>query len=72
MITELKRRKSKKGQWWALAPDRDLEGLVEVLVFPKAYETSQQYLEGRSRGAVTGRLRWRRSATACSRRRFTC
>ena len=56
IVTDLKRRKSKKGSWWASMHVEDLEGLVEVMVFPKAYEGCQSILENDRAILVTGRL----------------
>jgi DNA polymerase-3 subunit alpha len=57
IITDLKRRKSKKtGSWWASMLLEDLEGLVEVLVFPKTYEACQKTLDNDRAVLVKGRL----------------
>jgi DNA polymerase-3 subunit alpha len=57
MITELRRRKSKKsGAWWASLRLEDWEGMVEVLVFPKTYETCSKHLENDRAVLVAGRL----------------
>jgi len=56
IITDLKRKKSKKGQWWASLQLEDLEGLVDVLVFPKAYESCQNLLQDDHPVLVVGRL----------------
>jgi len=56
IITDLKRRKSKKGQWWAAFQLEDLQGMVDVLIFPKAYEACQQILETDRPVLVAGRL----------------
>lgn len=56
IVTELNRRKSKKGQWFATLQLEDMDGLVEVLVFPKAYEAFQRILENDVPVIVTGRL----------------
>lgn len=56
LVTDLRRRRSKRGAWWASFQLEDLEGLVEVLVFPKAYETAQKVLENDRAVLVTGRL----------------
>ena len=56
IITDLKRRKSKKGQWWASFQLEDLQGVMDVLVFPKAYESAQHLLEDDRPVLVAGRL----------------
>ena len=56
VISELRRRKSKKGDWWAALQLEDLEGQVEVLVFPKCYATCEGELEQDRAAVVTGRL----------------
>ncbi len=56
IITDLKRRKSKKGAWWASMHLEDLEGLVEVMMFPKTYDACQAILENDRAVLVTGRL----------------
>jgi DNA polymerase-3 subunit alpha len=56
MIHELRRRKSKKGAWWASFQLEDLEGQADVMVFPKAYETCQEILENDRPCLVSGRL----------------
>ena len=56
IITDLKRRRSKKGDWWASFQLEDLEGLVEVMIFPKAYEPFQHVLENDRAVLVTGRV----------------
>ena len=54
--TDLRKRKSKKGLWWASFQLEDLEGQVEVLVFPKAFEQFQALLENDRAVLVTGRV----------------
>ena len=57
IITDLKRRKSKKsGAWWASMQLEDMEGLVEVLVFPKTYDHCQKDLDKDKAVLITGRL----------------
>jgi DNA polymerase-3 subunit alpha len=56
VITDRRRRKSKKGAWWASFQLEDLDGLVEVLVFPKAYETCSALLENDRAVLVSGRV----------------
>ena len=45
IVGELKRRRSKKGEWWASLQLEDTEGQVDVLVFPKCYEANQTEIE---------------------------
>ncbi len=57
IITDLNRRKAKKsGAWWASLQLEDLSGVIEVLVFPKAYEGCQTLLENDRAVLVNGRL----------------
>jgi len=57
IVTDLRKRKSRKtGAWWALLRLEDLEGLVEVLVFPKTYEGCQKYLENDRAILLSGKL----------------
>ena len=57
IITDLNRRKAKKsGAWWASLQLEDLSGVIEVLVFPKAYEGCQKLLENDRAVLVSGRL----------------
>jgi DNA polymerase-3 subunit alpha len=56
IIAELRRRKSKKGAWWASMQLEDLEGQIEALVFPKAYEACQDELQTDRAAMVTGRV----------------
>ena len=56
MVTGLRRRKSKKGDWWASLLLEDLDGRVDVLVFPKAYATCQNLLEEDRASMISGRL----------------
>ena len=46
VVTNLRRRKTRKtGEWWASMRFEDMEGQVEVLVFPKAYVNAQTALD---------------------------
>ena len=56
LIAELRRRKSKRGEWWASLQLEDLDGQVEVLVFPRAYEGCQRELELGRAVLIVGRL----------------
>jgi DNA polymerase-3 subunit alpha len=56
IITRLRRRKSKRGAWWATLQLEDLEGQIEVLVFPKAYEASQADLDADRAVLDSGRV----------------
>ncbi|TDI13943.1 MAG: DNA polymerase III subunit alpha [Acidobacteria bacterium] len=44
IITALKPRKTRKGDWMAVFTLEDLEGVVETLVFPEAYKKLQELL----------------------------
>jgi DNA polymerase-3 subunit alpha len=56
VITELRRRKSRKGDWWASFPFEDLEGQIEVLVFPKCFATHERDLDQERPALITGRV----------------
>jgi DNA polymerase III subunit alpha len=56
MITDFRKRKSKKGAWWGSFQLEDLEGQVEVLAFPKAFEQYQALLQNDRAVLVTGRV----------------
>ena len=56
IVTDLRKRKSKKGSWWASFQLEDLEGQIEVLAFPKAYEQFQALLENDRAVLITGRV----------------
>jgi DNA polymerase-3 subunit alpha len=56
MITDLKRRKSRKGDMWASMLLEDMEGQVEMLLFPKAYRKYDRILEDERAVLATGRL----------------
>jgi DNA polymerase-3 subunit alpha len=56
IVTDFRRRKSKKGAWWASFQLEDLEGVVEVLVFPKAFELHQAMLANDRAVLVSGRV----------------
>ena len=52
----LRRRKSKAGEWWASMELEDVEGSVEVLVFPRTYATYETMLEADCPTLIHGRL----------------
>jgi len=56
IVTDLKKRKSKKGAWWASFQLEDLEGQIEVLAFPKAFEQYQRLLENDRAVLITGKV----------------
>ncbi|HXV75384.1 MAG TPA: DNA polymerase III subunit alpha [Candidatus Polarisedimenticolaceae bacterium] len=56
VIADLNRRKSRKGEWWASLQLEDLEGQVEVLVFPKCYKTHEHDLDPERPALIAGRL----------------
>jgi DNA polymerase-3 subunit alpha len=56
LIADLRKRKSKRGDWWAIVQLEDLDGQVEVLVFPKAYSGCHELLEKDRAVLVTGRV----------------
>jgi DNA polymerase-3 subunit alpha len=56
IVTDLKKRKSKKGAFWGSFQLEDLEGQIEVLAFPKAFEQFQSVLENDRAVLITGRV----------------
>jgi DNA polymerase III subunit alpha len=56
IVTDFRRRKSKKGAWWCSFQLEDLEGVVEVLVFPKAFDSFQALLANDRAVLVSGRV----------------
>jgi DNA polymerase-3 subunit alpha len=56
IVTDFRKRKSKKGAWWGSFQLEDLEGQIEVLAFPKAFEQFQALLENDRALLITGRV----------------
>jgi DNA polymerase-3 subunit alpha len=56
MTANLRRRKSRGGDWWASLQLEDRGGRVEVLVFPKTYATCEPHLEADRAMLVRGRV----------------
>jgi len=56
VVNDLRRRKSRKGDWWASFQLEDLDGQVEVLTFPKCYAAHETDLEAERAAMVTGRV----------------
>jgi len=56
IVTDFRKRKSKKGSWWGSFQLEDLEGQIEVLAFPKAFEQYQALLENERAVLITGRV----------------
>ena len=52
----LRRRKSRAGEWWASMELEDTEGAVEVLVFPRTYASFETLLEADLPTLIHGRL----------------
>jgi DNA polymerase-3 subunit alpha len=64
LLTLLKKRKTRKGDWMATFALEDHDGSVEVIVFPELYRTAQGRLEDDRAVAVRGKAeledgRWR-------------
>jgi len=60
IISSINKKKTKKGQWMAVFRLEDLTGIVEVIVFPEAYESGiAEYLHRDEMVIVKGRLAWR-------------
>ncbi|MFT4299869.1 MAG: DNA polymerase III subunit alpha [Aeromicrobium sp.] len=57
LITGVQRRLSKKGDTWASVTIEDLEGSVEVMVFPAAYTLAAELLRNDTVVAVKARIR---------------
>ncbi len=60
IITSLRVLKSKKGDFYAQGALEDMEGSVEMIVFPEAYRQLRRQSEARSSGAGAWRLANRR------------
>ncbi len=56
MTGNLRRRKSKRDEWWASLQLEDFTGQLEVLVFPKTYSASERMLEDDRATLISGRL----------------
>jgi DNA polymerase-3 subunit alpha len=56
IISELRKRKSRKGDWWASLQLEDTAGQLEVLVFPKCYQAHHQELEPDRAAMIVGRV----------------
>lgn len=70
MITEVKNLTTKKGDPMAVIGFEDLEGLIEIVVFPEAYKTAGDLVEGRVvwiRGKVNQNNRNRKSEDEAQR-----
>jgi DNA polymerase III subunit alpha len=55
IVTSLKKRKTRRGDWMATFTLEDLEGGVEVVVFPEAYKACQSRLMDESAVVVRGK-----------------
>ena len=56
IVTDFRRRKSKKGAWWCSFQLEDLEGVVEVLAFPKTFDLHQALLANDRAVLVSARV----------------
>jgi DNA polymerase-3 subunit alpha len=56
VIVDLRRRKSRKGEWWATLQLEDLEGHADVLIFPKCSSAFQQEIDRDRAVMIVGRL----------------
>jgi len=56
ILADVRRRKSKKGEWWASMFLEDMDGQVDLLVFPKAFKVHDALLENDRAVLATGRL----------------
>jgi DNA polymerase-3 subunit alpha len=55
MITAIRKRKTRKGEWMAVVTVEDLQGVCEVIVFPELAGRSRDVLEEDAAVLVTGR-----------------
>ncbi len=62
IITSVRSARSKKGEIWASAALEDLEGSVNLLVFPEAYRRLNQLLQPEAIVYVKGRLQMEENA----------
>ena len=56
LVTALRKKKTAKGDWWAIFVLEDLEGSLEILVFPKTWAQCQSQIEPDRAVLVRGRL----------------
>jgi DNA polymerase-3 subunit alpha len=56
VVNELKKKKSRKGDMWATFQLEDLEGQLEVLVFPKTFAAHEGDLVQDHAAVITGRV----------------
>ncbi len=59
LVTSVQRRANKAGKLWATVVLEDLEGSINVPVYPRAYETMAQYLVPDTVVKVRGRIKER-------------
>jgi DNA polymerase-3 subunit alpha len=55
MITAIRKRKTRKGEWMAVVTLEDLQGVCEIIVFPELAGRSREVLEEDAAVLVTGR-----------------
>ena len=55
LVTALKKRKTRRGDWMAVFALEDLEGTVEVVVFPELYKICRDRLEDEAPVVVRGK-----------------
>ena len=56
LVTSVQRKVTKRGDSWAIVTVEDLEGAIDVLLFPSAYQLASPLLQTDSVIAVKGRL----------------
>jgi DNA polymerase-3 subunit alpha len=56
LITSVQRKITKRGDAWAMVTIEDLDGAIDVLLFPSAYQLASTYLSEDSIVTVKGRL----------------
>ncbi|MEO9324651.1 DNA polymerase III subunit alpha [Nocardioides sp. C4-1] len=56
LVTSVQRKITKKGDAWAMITVEDLDGAIDVLLFPSAYQLASPYLQEDAILTVKGRL----------------
>lgn len=56
MITQVQRKQTKKGAFWAIIDVEDLDASMQVLIFPKVYETCLTQLSPDTIVRIRGRV----------------
>jgi DNA polymerase-3 subunit alpha len=59
LVTSIQRKRTKRGDLWAVATVEDLEGAIEVMLFPSTYQSAAHLLVEDAVVLVKGRLKRR-------------